>query len=234
MKLTSTHKFVLLGVTVIAAWALTPFGLGLFADNDNSRATLAAQFDAVTALFSGLAFVGLIAAIWLQREELALQREELRLTREEMAKSVEAQQSSSAALQETLSQERLLTKKRLTVELYMRWNSEEMVVTWEEARKMAMVMPAAPGRTLSALIGTHLTDVNRLTDLVAFFEMCARLKAAGELDDDLYMSLMDGNLWAANAVFDKVFPAGGGRYDLDQTLSLIETHLINPAIARMR
>jgi hypothetical protein len=38
----------------------------------------------VNALFSGLAFAGLIIAIFLQREELQLQRRELALTREEM------------------------------------------------------------------------------------------------------------------------------------------------------
>lgn len=46
-------------------------------------------FGAVNALFSGLAFAGLIFTIHLQRRELALQREELRLQREEMAKSRE-------------------------------------------------------------------------------------------------------------------------------------------------
>lgn len=44
-------------------------------------------FGAVNALFSGLAFAGVIIAIWLQRKDLELQREELRLQREEMAAS---------------------------------------------------------------------------------------------------------------------------------------------------
>jgi Putative phage abortive infection protein len=42
------------------------------------------QFGAVNALFSGLAFVGVIAALILQKRELALQRQELEQTREEL------------------------------------------------------------------------------------------------------------------------------------------------------
>lgn len=42
------------------------------------------QFGAVNALFSGLAFAGLIFTIILQKKELALQREELTQTREEL------------------------------------------------------------------------------------------------------------------------------------------------------
>lgn len=49
------------------------------------------SFGAVNALFSGLAFVGVIVAILLQRQELQLQREEL-------TKSVEAQQGTEKAL----------------------------------------------------------------------------------------------------------------------------------------
>jgi len=40
----------------------------------------------LTSLFSGLAFIGLIVAILLQREELQLQRKEISLTRAEMTK----------------------------------------------------------------------------------------------------------------------------------------------------
>lgn len=42
------------------------------------------KFGAVNALFSGLAFAGLIFTIYLQKKELALQREELKQTKEEL------------------------------------------------------------------------------------------------------------------------------------------------------
>ena len=42
------------------------------------------SFGALTALFSGLAFSGLLITIFYQREDLGLTKEELRLTREEI------------------------------------------------------------------------------------------------------------------------------------------------------
>ena len=47
-------------------------------------------FDSISALFSGLAFFGLLVTIILQKSDLKLQREELKLTREELQKSSEA------------------------------------------------------------------------------------------------------------------------------------------------
>lgn len=55
-------------------------------------------FGAANALFSGLAFAGLIFAILLQREDLALQRTELELTRRELTRSAAAQEQSEIAL----------------------------------------------------------------------------------------------------------------------------------------
>lgn len=45
------------------------------------------SFGIITALFSGLAFVGMIWTIFLQKHEIALQRYELRQTREEFERS---------------------------------------------------------------------------------------------------------------------------------------------------
>lgn len=59
------------------------------------RGTIGDSFGMTNALFSGLAFAGVVYAILLQREELSLQREELRLTRDELSKSAKAQQQSA-------------------------------------------------------------------------------------------------------------------------------------------
>lgn len=48
------------------------------------------MFGAANALFSALAFAGVVYAIWLQREELRLQRRELRLTRQQIAQQTRA------------------------------------------------------------------------------------------------------------------------------------------------
>ena len=54
-----------------------------------TRGQVGDSFGALNALFSGLAFAGLIATILLQSKELALQRKELVLQRREMVASRE-------------------------------------------------------------------------------------------------------------------------------------------------
>lgn len=54
-------------------------------DDSNWRGTFGDQFGVVNALFSGLAFAGLIYTIILQRRDLELQRNDLKLQREELA-----------------------------------------------------------------------------------------------------------------------------------------------------
>ena len=56
------------------------------------------MFGGLNTFFSGLAFLGIIYTIFLQREELGLQRKELELTREELKRTAEAQEKSEKAL----------------------------------------------------------------------------------------------------------------------------------------
>lgn len=56
------------------------------------------MFGGLNAFFSGLAFLGVIYAIILQREELSLQRGELELTRKELGRTAKAQEESVKAL----------------------------------------------------------------------------------------------------------------------------------------
>ncbi|MDO6426833.1 putative phage abortive infection protein [Thalassotalea sp. 1_MG-2023] len=62
------------------------FGVFLVAYNDNFSNTGAFgdSFGVLTSLFSGLAFVGLIVTIVMQKEELALQRQELKFNTQEL------------------------------------------------------------------------------------------------------------------------------------------------------
>lgn len=63
--------------------------------SDASRSAFGDLFGAVNALFSGLAFLGLIVAIILQRKELEEQRKEIRQSRIAQAESAEALQLQS-------------------------------------------------------------------------------------------------------------------------------------------
>lgn len=68
------------------------------------------MFGAVNALFSGLALAGVIVAILLQKDELALQRKELKDTREEMQRSTIAQDESQKALNKQVNMQALSIK----------------------------------------------------------------------------------------------------------------------------
>ena len=71
-------------IGVIALWGLSWWGISKFIDDPITQGTFGDMFGAVNALFSGLAFAGLIVTLLYQKEELKLQREELAQTREEL------------------------------------------------------------------------------------------------------------------------------------------------------
>ena len=68
----------------------------------DERGTFGDMFGAVNALFSGLAFAGLIVTLIMQHEELGLQREELAQTNDELA----AQREEFAAQTKTMKIQR--------------------------------------------------------------------------------------------------------------------------------
>ena len=80
---TNYWPLILLSVGVIGLFALSWWWLSTIGDPEK-QGQFGDQFGAVNALFSGLAFAGLIFTIILQKKELALQREELTETREEL------------------------------------------------------------------------------------------------------------------------------------------------------
>lgn len=81
---------------VIGLWILNYV---LLKDQSNeSKAAFGNMFGPISALFSGLAFAGIIITIILQSRELALQRLELKDTREELKRSADAQEKSEKAL----------------------------------------------------------------------------------------------------------------------------------------
>ena len=86
---------VLAIIGVIAAWGLSWWLINKNIDCSTERGTFGDMFGAVNALFSGLAFAGLIVTILYQKEELKLQREELKETRNELnAQKLEFQEQN--------------------------------------------------------------------------------------------------------------------------------------------
>ncbi len=92
---------ILAAVIVVAFWLSALWVGHAFFPNWQERGQFGDLFGSVNALFSGLAFAGLIYAILLQRQELSLQRAELKLQREEMAAS-RAELAAQVAVQKSL------------------------------------------------------------------------------------------------------------------------------------
>ena len=82
-------------IGVIAMWCLSWWLISKYIDDPTNQGTFGDMFGAVNALFSGLAFAGLIVTLIYQKEELKLQREELRETRNELnAQKLEFQEQN--------------------------------------------------------------------------------------------------------------------------------------------
>ena len=73
----NTWWYVLIFFGVILLFSLSWYFLSYYHPGIQERGTFGDQFGFVNALFSGLAFAGLICTILLQKNELTLQREEL-------------------------------------------------------------------------------------------------------------------------------------------------------------
>lgn len=81
---TNYWPLIILSVGVVGLFALSWWWLAVTINDSEKQGQFGDQFGAVNALFSGLAFAGLIFTIILQKKELSLQREELTQTREEL------------------------------------------------------------------------------------------------------------------------------------------------------
>ena len=77
-------------VLVVGAWGLSWAWITRELGDPNLPGTFGDMFGAVNALFSGLAFAGIIVAIMMQREDLKLQQEELTGSRKAQEAQVNA------------------------------------------------------------------------------------------------------------------------------------------------
>jgi hypothetical protein len=94
-----TCELVVLLAAVVVVWAVVGLLVPYVAlPNWPERGLFGDTFGAVNALFSALAFAGVLFAIRLQSSELTLQRLELQETREELARTAKAQEISAANL----------------------------------------------------------------------------------------------------------------------------------------
>lgn len=87
---TSKWAAVIVFGAVIIIWGSVPYITGWFAPKFTARGPFGDQFGSVTALFSGLAFAGLILTLFMQSKELNLTRKSVEAQTEELKVSSEA------------------------------------------------------------------------------------------------------------------------------------------------
>lgn len=84
---------------ILLLWIGSYFIINYYYPDPQKSGTVGDTFGAINALFSGLAFCGIIYTILLQRKELRLQREELVHTREELKRSADAQEKTEKQME---------------------------------------------------------------------------------------------------------------------------------------
>jgi septal ring factor EnvC (AmiA/AmiB activator) len=110
-RMNTHYKALILGsVFVCIVWLISGISLYFSLDNWSERGTFGDMFGAINALFSGLAFAGLIFTIIMQREEIKTNQDEIELNRQELHKSVRAQQKTQQALQDQAKQTALTAR----------------------------------------------------------------------------------------------------------------------------
>jgi hypothetical protein len=96
------RPLVILFIVVFITWLIS-FVVVLATIKDwNARGNFGDSFGGINALFSGLAFAGIIYTILLQKKELTLQRQELADTRVELRRSADAQERSERAFKKQI------------------------------------------------------------------------------------------------------------------------------------
>lgn len=97
-------------IGVIILWIVSGFIIYLIGKDWGERGTIGDMFGAINALFSGLAFAGVLYAIFLQSEDLKIHKTELELNRKELRASANAQNQAQKALREQVTQMQLTAK----------------------------------------------------------------------------------------------------------------------------
>lgn len=92
------YKIFKIGGSVLVIWGISFWVINRFVNSDY-RGIVGDMFGAVNALFSGLAFAGLIYTITVQRKELSLQREAVQMQTKELSLQREAIQMQTKELE---------------------------------------------------------------------------------------------------------------------------------------
>src|SRR5210317_2274852 len=98
------NSFTALIIFTILLWFLSAVGIMFFLDDWSDRGTFCDLFGAVNALFSGLAFAGLLFSLIENRKQISSQQEELLINRKELLKARKIQEKTEKAIEAQVTQ----------------------------------------------------------------------------------------------------------------------------------
>lgn len=119
-------RYLLFGLPVIILWLISPILISFLNQDWVVRGQIGDSYGALNTLFSGLAFVGLIITILLQREDLKIQNETLVLQIEEQKKQAAETERMANELE---NQKKLMTLQRVESTLF------QLIKTFQDYRE---------------------------------------------------------------------------------------------------
>lgn len=98
------NSFTAIIAFTVAIWFFSALAILYFIDDWSARGTFGDLFGAVNALFSGLAFAGLLFSLFENRKQIAQQQEELLVNRQELLKARKIQEKTEKAIEAQVAQ----------------------------------------------------------------------------------------------------------------------------------
>nr|CRH07565.1 protein of unknown function [Candidatus Magnetococcus massalia] len=181
-------------VLVALLWALPLMFLGEFWERDTTG--VGAAYTAIAALFTGLAFAGLIHTINVQREELRLQRHELHLQRQELHQTrgvLDLQKEEMKGTKKALEKQAslMMASAGLEMALKMLPSIEEKLSLAKEERKVATQKVLQFEKTNPISEGLTEAGLERHERLGEDYASAARKVKQLEYEESQYRMIME-------------------------------------------
>lgn len=149
-------KYFMLGLGIFLIWLVSPFIISSINDDWGVRGQIGDSYGALNALFSGLAFAGLIVTILLQREDLKIQGKTLKLQIVEQQKQAAETERMADELE---SQKNLMLSQRVEgtvfklIETFLKYRDTLVSNEFKDAP-----MPVSIGQSLFTEIRRYFID----------------------------------------------------------------------------
>lgn len=194
----NNRKFWLLltcgSAAIVLIWGSSAVVVVALVDRDY-RGDFGDLFGAVNALFTGLAFYGVVVSLLIQRDQLANQHREL-------VESRHAQEQAANALQAKLELDQELQRRGTTLMLVEAWQRDNMDEAFGVLNQYLDSLERAKYSypTLSDLFHSSISqrdEVVAARSVISFIKTVVNLHSSAAIDSLLFLSLIetDGASW---------------------------------------